>query len=871
MNFLNRLKLGQKLALMVLVPLILMIGFAAVKSISAFSSYTTTVQLESMTNLGIYSSSLVHELQKERGMTAGFLGSKGTKFSKEIIKQRQLTNERQEELKNFLTEFDAASVGKKFDAGLKDALNRLSMIDQKRSAVSDQTIKAKDAIAFYTNLNAAFLGLISEISMNSPNGELAVMTAAYANYLQAKERAGIERAVLSNVFAKDGFGQLFGKFLSLVAAQENYTNVFLSLAKEADKTFLKDTLQGEAIDEVERMRGIAKARSAEGKFNIDPSYWFKTITAKINLLKKVEDYLSAKLFEKTEVLMSNSINELITSLIIAVLGIVISVGLGVFTMRGVRTQIGGEPDYIEQIANNIAGGSLDMDLQSDGGKPTGVYAAMVSMQQKLSDVIEKDIQHIVDAARKGDLSQRVDLTGKTGFYEKLSTGVNDVVETSDGVVGDTVRVFGALAKGDLNETISRDYQGSFDLLKQDANATIEKIKEVIEGDIQAIVDAALAGDLNRRIDMEGKEGFFLELSKGINQLISTVGESFTDVNRVMQAMSNGDLTQKITEEYSGSYGDVKDAINSTIDRLDNVVGKILESSEFIRNSSEEISAGNNNLSQRAEEQASTLEETASSMEELTSTVKNNADNAQQANQVADSARTLAEKGSTVVKEAVVAMDEITSSSKKIAEIISVIDEIAFQTNLLALNASVEAARAGEQGRGFAVVATEVRNLAGRSATAAKEIKDLISESVQKVDAGGKLVNDSGETLNEIMDGVKKVGDIISEIAASSLEQASGIEEVNKAVMQMDEITQQNAALAEEASASSEASVHRATDMTKMVGFFKINGGGRSAGYNEPSAVQSSAQTSSPKPASANIQSQVSGTPAASADDEWEEF
>jgi methyl-accepting chemotaxis protein len=730
--------------------------------------------------------------------------------------------------------------------------------------VTGQSIKFKDAIAYYTNLNASFLNLISEISSKSPNGELAIMTAAYANYLQSKERAGIERAVLSNVFASDRFGKLYAKFLSLIAAQENYLNVYMSLAKEADIKFYKDTLQGEAVDEVERMRGIAKAKSTTGRFNVDSSYWFKMMTAKINLLKKVEDYLSGQLFEKTEILMSNSFNELIISLVVTLLGIAISAALGVFTMRGVRKQIGGEPDYIEQIASSIAGGSLEMDLQTNGERPTGVYAAMMTMQQKLSDVIEKDIQNIVDAARKGDLSQRVDLTGKTGFYEKLSVGVNDLVETSDGVVNDTVRVFGALSKGDLNETISREYQGSFNQLKQDANATIEKIKEVIEGDIQAIVDAALAGDLDRRIDMEGKEGFFLELSKGINQLISTVGDSFSDVNRVMQSMSNGDLTQKITEDYSGSYGDVKEAINSTIDRLEDVVGKILDSSEFIRNSSEEISAGNNNLSQRAEEQASTLEETASSMEELTSTVKNNADNAQQANQLADSARTLAEKGSGVVKEAVVAMGEITTSSKKIAEIISVIDEIAFQTNLLALNASVEAARAGEQGRGFAVVATEVRNLAGRSATAAKEIKDLISESVQKVDAGGKLVNESGETLNEIMDGVKKVGDIISEIAASSMEQASGIEEVNKAVMQMDEITQQNAALAEQASASSESSVHRATDMTKMIGFFKINGG---VITNQHSPVQVPVREHRP----ANTQPEVSGTPGASTDDEWEEF
>ncbi len=221
-----------------------------------------------------------------------------------------------------------------------------------------------------------------------------------------------------------------------------------------------------------------------------------------------------------------------------------------------------------------------------------------------------------------------------------------------------------------------------------------------------------------------------------------------------------------------------------------------------------------------EQQASSLQETASSMEELTSTVRDNADNAQQANQVAASARQLAERGGEVVHNAIDAMGQINTASSKIAEIIGVIDAIAFQTNLLALNASVEAARAGEQGRGFAVVATEVRNLAGRSATAAKEIKELIQDSAGKVQAGSELVNQSGETLGEIVTGVKKVGDIIAEIAAASAEQAAGIDQVNQAITSMDEVTQQNAALAEQTSAASSSLYDKAQEMERMMAFFE---------------------------------------------------
>jgi methyl-accepting chemotaxis protein len=392
-------------------------------------------------------------------------------------------------------------------------------------------------------------------------------------------------------------------------------------------------------------------------------------------------------------------------------------------------------------------------------------------------------------------------------------------------IGRAVSVAESIAHGNLDnavETSTGDETGkllrALGIMQADLRERAESDKAVGQ-EVARIIDAAQSGDLTQRIELAGKEGFFRSLGEGINRLLNVVSDTFEDIARVMGAMAQGDLTQKITKEYQGVFASVQDDVNTTIDRLQEIVGQIRESTDMISTGSAEIVNGNNNLSERTEQQASSLEETAASMEELTSTVRNNADNSQQANQLSTDARALAEKGGSVVSEAVQAMEAINTSSNKIAEIIGVIDEIAFQTNLLALNASVEAARAGEQGRGFAVVATEVRNLAQRSATAAKEIKELIQDSGAKVQAGAGLVNDSGSTLEEIVNSVKKVGDIIAEIAAASQEQSAGIEQVNKAVTQMDEMTQQNAALAEETSAASVSMREHAQQMQAHIDFF----------------------------------------------------
>jgi len=388
-----------------------------------------------------------------------------------------------------------------------------------------------------------------------------------------------------------------------------------------------------------------------------------------------------------------------------------------------------------------------------------------------------------------------------------------------------------------------------------------------EDAIESLIQAAQVGELEQRIDADSFDGFMQDVAGGVNNLMDAVLAPTQEVISVSQALSDGDLTKTMLGDYQGMFATLAAALNESVNKMSETVTDINDSATSIGTAASEISEGNIDLSQRTEQQASSLEETASSMEELTSTVRQNSDNARQANQLAASSREQAEKGGSVIKEAIDAMSAISASSKKVTDIIGVIDEIAFQTNLLALNAAVEAARAGEQGRGFAVVASEVRNLAQRSASAAKEIKELINDSGEKVKEGSMLVDESGRTLEEIVASSKKVGDIISEIAAAGAEQTQGIEQVNKAVTQMDEMTQQNAALVEQAAAASESLDDQAKSMQRMMSFFDV-------GEEDAPVARVEVPKAAPAKAPAKKAAKPKAAPkpaASSDDDEWDEF
>nr|WP_269744735.1 methyl-accepting chemotaxis protein [Stenotrophomonas maltophilia] len=519
-----------------------------------------------------------------------------------------------------------------------------------------------------------------------------------------------------------------------------------------------------------------------------------------------------------------------------------------------------------KLADGIANGRLDSNIDASGNdEVTQLLRSMQRMQAQLQSVMaaQGELARQHDA---GSLSYRMDESAFPGDYGRMVHETNALVGSHVQVQNRLIEVMKHYARGDLSVDMD-PLPGEKAAITQAMDETKTSLS-AINGEIRRLATAAAAGDFSLRGDEDRFAYDFRDMVAGLNRLMQTTDENLVQVSTLLQAISRGDLTVRMQGDFHGVFARMRDDCNATVDQLKQIVGRIQSSASSINLAAGEIASGNTDLSRRTEQQAANLEETAASMEELTSTVKQNAEHARQANQLAIGAHGVASQGGEVVGQVVTTMSAIEASSKKIAEIISVIDGIAFQTNILALNAAVEAARAGEQGRGFAVVASEVRTLAQRSAGAAKEIKGLIEDSVGKVADGSALVRQAGTTMGEIVASVQRVTDIMADISAASQEQSSGIEQVNQAVVQMDETTQQNAALVEEASAAARSMEEQANLLAEAVSVFRT-GAATAAAVVRP-ALAAVAATVTPVRRPAALSPRIEPTLAANAGG-WEEF
>ncbi|WP_404318313.1 methyl-accepting chemotaxis protein [Malaciobacter canalis] len=713
---LSKMSIKQKLILIMSIPLCVVILLAAKLGYDSYKYNDNLKQLDKVIILSTKIGALVHETQKERGMTAGYLGSKGTKFQNKLPSQRNLTDNKLEDIKAFLSNFNENNYSEEFRSNLENSLQNLTRLSKIRSEVTNLQIKTSDAIGYYTNTNAMLLNTISSITKLSSNAKVSQDLIAYMNFLLSKERAGIERAVGTNTFARDNFGPgMKAKFYNLIAAQNSYIDSFLKVSDTLAKNFYTQTVRGEAVEEVNKMRNTALYSQKDSNFGVDAAYWFDTITKKINLLKKVENFLAEHLIETINNEMSDAKYEMILFGILSAIGVLLTLILA-------RT-----------IAFTIL---IDVDLVRKGLTD---FFAFINFEK---DDINLEV---------------VDSKDELGMMSKL-----------------------------INENINK------------TKANIQADKRLIANTIE-VANKINKGHLDTRISEDSNNPALSELKNIINQMLETLNSNFENIMTVLNSYSKLDFKPKLEDNnLEGIIKELEDDVNILRDVITETLIENKKTGLILNQSANTLTLNMDQIANAANSQATSLEETAASLEEITSNIKNNTETTVQMASYGEKVKYSVSSGRELANSTASSMEDINNQTNAITEAITVIDQISFQTNILSLNAAVEASTAGEAGKGFAVVAQEVRNLANRSAEAAKQIKDLVEQAQQKTTEGKKVADNMITGYEELNENITKTLDLIDNVTTASKEQSTGMIQINDAVNNLDKITQENAQNASQA-------------------------------------------------------------------------
>ncbi len=710
----NRFKIKTKLRLLLLSPLIGLFIVAGLISYERYQRYVNFDMLNKVVLLSTKVTSLVHELQKERGMTAGFLASNGKNFTNKLPRQRELTDQKIHDFENNLKEITLVYYKKDFSDLLYTAQNKLENIKKIRKDIMNFKISGKNAISYYTKMNTSFLELVRKTASFSIKNEMTIQLTSYTNFLLAKERAGIERAVGAVSFANDHFA--IGaklKFNRLISEQNAYLNSFEKLANKKAYLFYKKVLSGPIIKDVNNMRNIALNAKDEKNFNIDSFHWFKTITKKINMLKQIDDEIARELIQSAKELSHEAKLWMIIFIVLSCLIVLLSLFLG------------------KIISSNIEDGVTTLAQGLDG------FFKFLNKESKDCNLITID-------------ENRVDVIGQ------MSKKVNSNILISKEIILDDIKF-------------------------------MEEVKN--------IVSKIKTGYLNQRLEYKTKSPNLQDLKAEINQMLevlnNTIGGNINEITEVLNSYSNLDFTNNIHDAHA--------KVEKSILHVGQIVTTMLQDNKrdglTINKSTNELLKNVDILNHSSNEAAASLEETSAALEEITASITQNTHNIITMSEIAKEVTSSVNKGQVLANQTTTAMDEINEQVLAINDSISLIDQIAFQTNILSLNAAVEAATAGEAGKGFAVVAQEVRNLASRSAQAAKDIKDLVEQATLKANDGKTIADQMIDGYTNLNEGISKTIELIQDVTFASKEQQEGIHQINDAVSTLDQQTQKNAQVA----------------------------------------------------------------------------
>ena len=738
---LSRLSIKQKLILIMMIPLMVVILLAAKLAVDSFSTSRNMKSLDDVVVLSTKIGALVHETQKERGMTAGFLGSKGEKFKTELVSQRDKVDDKLGDLHSFLKSFEKEKYTSELVENLDTGMRKLNELSNVRSGVSDLSTNTPVAIAYYTEVNRLLLNVLGSVIKESKSAQVARELSSYMNFLLSKERAGIERAIGTNTFARNNFAEgMKAKFYTLIAEQNAYIDSFLKVSNSEIEKFYSSTLNSDVVTEVENMRKIALYSGKDSDFGVDSSVWFKKITEKIDLLKKVEDKIAESLLQTIEGELSDANQDMIVFGLLSALGVAL-------TMILART-----------IAFTIL---IDVDSVKRGVEN---FFAFINFERN-------DIELI-----------KVDSNDELGMMSKIinknieETKAN--IQKDRALIADTIRVANLINKGHLDSRIQLDSNNpALNELKDIINEMLHTLNTNVEKILKVLTSYSKL-DFRPKLDENDLEGIIQELEKDVNILGEVITETLLENKRIGLVLSKNAKTLS-----------------------DNMKG----------------------IATAANSQAASLEETAASLEEITSNITNNT---QTTSKMADYGNKVKESitlGQKLANKTVSSMEEINTQTSAINEAITIIDQIAFQTNILSLNAAVEAATAGEAGKGFAVVAQEVRNLASRSAEAAKDIKTLVENATTKANEGKGIADEMIKGYLELNKNISTTLELIDNVTTASKEQSTGMIQINDAVNNLDQITQINAQNASQANTIAQETLEISRDIIEHADAKEFNG------------------------------------------------
>lgn len=776
----NDIRVSWAILLVPLIPFVV----ATVLAVALITQQTRTVRgldvLDHMVQPAILLSDAVHEQQKERGATAVFLGSDGERFASELAAQRRESDQRHVIFRAYLGGLDMRELDPRLATRIEAILLKLDALPDIRDQVDGLAIETAEAITFYTGLNAEMLEVVQLVAELSVQREVSNSALALFNFLQGKERAGIERAVGSLGYTRGYFElQEVLRLRALIAAQDAFYGNFSGLAGDGQRAQFAEILESDAAREVEVMREQALSRGIAGNLGgYTGEGFFAAQTRKINLLKGLEDRLTGELSALMVQLRAEAVQlRNLTIGLITAAGL-IALGISLVMARSLRRGFG----QVVTAARELAKGNLDVILPEPRRNEIGqVTEALAVFRQNSLDNRAMVAREQAEAKARAAEEER--------------------------------------ARAAQAEADRREMQAQRDAarLAEEAQARDQAIAK----EISNIVAACARGEFDQRLSLEGKEGVLGDICVGINQVCEIVDEALTQIHIAMETIAQGNLAYRMQADFQGAFARIQDQVNESVQTLASSFGRVGRSSDMINGTTQEIAAAAQDLAIRTERSAATLEETTAALKSLSQTVASTAEVAQQTNRDASEVCREVSLSNDLVDTTIAAIREIQRSSTAIGAAIRLIDDITFQTNLLALNAGVEAARAGEAGRGFAVVASEVRELAARSADAAHEITDLVRNSEEQVERGVELADQAGEALKSINGAVSEIAARIGSIAQTAAEQSNGVRELSAAAVELDQVTQQNAAMFEQASASSASLRSETESLAEVIASFKL--------------------------------------------------